>query len=154
CVEACGLLQSVQVPGVEVFVEPVREHRFVAVFRGEGLGDRVNDTDPQVTGQAPPEAGGEDETSRRAAEAGDGFVARGRGALSDRAPTNGLTLRGLAKHPKVPSMAEVYGVRAAALAVYPMYRGLARLVGMDVIDAGASLGDQVEALGRLWRDYD
>jgi 2,3-bisphosphoglycerate-independent phosphoglycerate mutase len=154
CVEMCSLLQGVKVPGVEVFVEPVREHRFVAVFRGEGLGDRVNDTDPQATGQAPLEAAGQDEPSRRTADAVNAFVAGAREALADHAPTNGLTLRGLAKHPKVPSMAEVYGVRAAALAVYPMYRGLARLVGMDVADAGSSLGDQVEALARLWRDYD
>lgn len=154
CVEMCGLLQAVKVPGVEVFVEPVREHRFVVVFRGAGLGDRVNDTDPQATGQAPLAAAGQDDPSRRTAEAVNAFVAGAREVLAEHAPTNGLTLRGLAKHPRVPSLAEITGLRAVALAVYPMYKGLARLVGMDVAEAGTSLGDQVEALASLWARYD
>src|SRR5262245_57659941 len=61
CVEMCRLLQEIRVPGVEVFVEPVREHRFVVVFRGDKLGDAVNDTDPQQTGHAPLRAKGADD---------------------------------------------------------------------------------------------
>jgi 2,3-bisphosphoglycerate-independent phosphoglycerate mutase len=147
-------LQTVRVPGVEVFVEPVREHRFVVVFRGDGLGDAVNDTDPQQTGHAPLPARGADAASQKTADAVNRFVAEANKALKDHAPTNGATLRGFARYPKIATMRELYGLRAAAIAVYPMYKGLARLVGMDVLDAGSTLNDQVETLGRVWGQYD
>src|SRR5262249_7502107 len=97
CVELCALLNEIAVPGVEVFVEPVREHRFVAVFRGAGLGDAVNDTDPQAVGVAPPPARGRDEASARTAAAVNAFVAAAARALADQGPTNMVTLRGLAR---------------------------------------------------------
>src|SRR6266850_8170273 len=75
CVAMCRLMQQIRVPGVEVFVEPVREHRFVVVFRGNNLGDAVNDTDPQATGVAPLLAAGHDEASRNTAQAVNAFVA-------------------------------------------------------------------------------
>jgi 2,3-bisphosphoglycerate-independent phosphoglycerate mutase len=154
CRDTCGLLQQIQVPGVEVFVEPVREHRFVVVFRGDGLGDAVNDTDPQQTGHAPLPAKGADPASARTAEAVNRFLAEAARVLKDQAPTNMVTLRGLARYPKIETFRDVYGLRAAAVAVYPMYKGLARLVGMDVVDAGATLDDQVQTLRRLWDQYD
>ena len=74
--------------------------------------------------------------------------------LQSDAPTNGVTLRGFARHPAIAPFREVYGLKAAALAVYPMYKGLARLVGMDVLDCGSTLGDQVATLARVWQDHD
>ncbi len=154
CQAMCGLLQQIKVPGVEVFVEPVREHRFVVVFRGNDLGEAVNDTDPQQTGHAPLPAKGADAASARTAEAVNRFVAEAGRVLKDQAPTNMVTLRGFARYPKIETFRDVYGLRAAAVAVYPMYKGLARLVGMDVVEAGATLGDQVDTLRRLWDQYD
>jgi 2,3-bisphosphoglycerate-independent phosphoglycerate mutase len=154
CIELCRRLKDIRLPGLELFVEPVREHRFVVIFRGEGLGDQVNDTDPQQTGHKPLEARGADEASERTACAANLFVAEAAKLLHDQAPTNMVTLRGFARHPKIEPFQEVYGLRAAALAVYPMYKGLARLVGMDVLDAGATLADQVSTLERVWEDYD
>jgi 2,3-bisphosphoglycerate-independent phosphoglycerate mutase len=158
CVEMCRLLQQIRVPNLEVFVEPVREHRFVVVFRsppdGEPLGDQVNDTDPQVVGQYPLQARGQDVPSQNTAQAVNRFVAEAARVLAEHAPTNMVTLRGFARHPKIESVGDIYGLKAAAIAVYPMYRGLARLVGMDVAAAGSTLGDQMETLKRLWNDYD
>jgi 2,3-bisphosphoglycerate-independent phosphoglycerate mutase len=154
CVAMCRLLQQVRIPGVEVFVEPVREHRFVVVFRGDNLGDAVNDTDPQQTGHAPLEAKGADPASENTARAVNSFVAEAARVLKGEAPTNMVTLRGFARYPKIATFQDVYGLRAAAIAVYPMYKGLARLVGMDVAEAGSTLNDQVDTLGRLWNDYD
>jgi 2,3-bisphosphoglycerate-independent phosphoglycerate mutase len=154
CVEMCRALQEVRVPGMETFVEPVREHRFVVVFRGEGLGDHVNDTDPQQLGVLPLLAGGADADSMKTAEAANAFINQAARVLNDKAPTNMVTLRGFARYPKIATMQEVYGLRAAAIAVYPMYKGLARLVGMDVIDAGATISTQMDALKRQWNDYD
>ena len=84
--------------------------------------------------------------SQKTAEAVNRFVAEAASVLKDEAPTNVVTLRGFARYPKIDTMQDIYGLRAAAIAVYPMYKGLARLVGMDVLDAGATLGDQIETL--------
>jgi 2,3-bisphosphoglycerate-independent phosphoglycerate mutase len=154
CVEMCRHLQTIEIPGLEVFVEPVREHRFVVVLRGEGLGDAVNDTDPQQVGAKPLEAKGADAASQLTAKAVNRFAAEAGRVLKSHAPTNMVTLRGFARYPKIETIQEIYGLRAAALAVYPMYKGLARLVGMDVVDAGTTLSDQVETLRRLWTSYD
>jgi 2,3-bisphosphoglycerate-independent phosphoglycerate mutase len=147
-------LRKVKVTGAELFVEPVREHRFVVVFRGDNLGDAVNDTDPQATGVPPLAAHGKDPASENTARLANEFVVGAAKVLKDDAPTNGVTLRGFARHPAIAPFKEVYGLKAAALAVYPMYKGLARLVGMDVLDCGTSLGDQVTTLTKVWADYD
>lgn len=154
CVAMCHKLQSIRIPNVQVFVEPVREHRFVLVFRGENLGDAVNDTDPQQTGHKPLEARGADPASQRTAQIVNQFVAEAAQVLHDESPTNMVTLRGFARYPKIEKMQDVYGVNPAAIAVYPMYKGLGRLVGMTVIDAGSTLADQVETLRRQWNNFD
>jgi 2,3-bisphosphoglycerate-independent phosphoglycerate mutase len=154
CVEMCRLLQGITLPHLEVFVEPVREHRFVVVFRGDNLGDGVNDTDPQAVGATPLPARGADAASQRTADAVNAFVAEAAKVLKGHAPTNMVTLRGFARYPKIDTLQDITGLKAAALAVYPMYKGLARLVGMDVVDAGSTLADQVETLRRLWKQYD
>ncbi|MCS6850630.1 MAG: 2,3-bisphosphoglycerate-independent phosphoglycerate mutase [Gemmataceae bacterium] len=154
CVAMCRKLQTIRVPGVDIFVEPVREHRFVVVFRGDQLGDAVNDTDPQQTGVPPLPARGADPPSETTAHIVNQFVAEAARVLRDDAPTNMVTLRGFARYPKIATMHEVYGVRPVAIAVYPMYKGLARLVGMTVADAGSTLADQVETLRRLWDQFD
>jgi 2,3-bisphosphoglycerate-independent phosphoglycerate mutase len=154
CVAMCKRLQEIHLPGIEVFVEPVREHRFVLVLRGDNLGDAVNDTDPQQVGAKPLQAVGADAAAQNTAKAVNQFVAEAAKVLKDQAPTNMVTLRGFARYPKIDTMQDVYGLKSACIAVYPMYRGLARLVGMEIADAGATLGDQMETLRRLWKDYD
>jgi 2,3-bisphosphoglycerate-independent phosphoglycerate mutase len=151
---AVAKLRTIKIPGVELFVEPVREHRFVVVFRGEGLGDAVNDTDPQVTGVPPLKAEGADPASRKTAEFVNQFTAQAVEVLKDQGAVNGVTLRGFARYPKIATFNEVYGLKAAAIAVYPMYKGLARLVGMDILDPGQTLQGQVETLAKMWNDYD
>jgi 2,3-bisphosphoglycerate-independent phosphoglycerate mutase len=147
-------LRTIRIPGVEVFVEPVKEHRVVLVLRGDGLGDRVNDTDPQTVGVPPLKAEGADDASRRTSAAVNTFLAAAEKVLASEAPINGATLRGFATYPKITSFLDVYGLKAAAIAVYPMYKGLARLVGMDVLDPGSSLHGQVQTLAKAWHDYD
>ena len=151
---AVAKLRTISIPGVEVFVEPVREHRFVVVFRGEGLGDAVNDTDPQAVGVPPLKADGEDAASKKTAEIVNQFVVKAVEALKDQGTVNGVTLRGFAKFPKIATFQDVYGLKAAAIAVYPMYKGLARLVGMDILDPGQTLQGQVETMKKVWNDYD
>jgi 2,3-bisphosphoglycerate-independent phosphoglycerate mutase len=147
-------LRTIKLPGVELFVEPVKEHRFVVVIRGDGLGDAVNDTDPQAVGVKPLVAEGKDEASKRTAEVVNAFVAEAVKVLASEGPTNGITLRGFARYPKIATFEQVYGLKAAAIAVYPMYKGLARLVGMDILDPGTTLQGQVDTLKKVWNDYD
>jgi len=154
CVAMCQRLHDIRLPGVEVFVEPVREHRFVVVLRGDNLGDLVNDTDPQQVGAKPLEAAGADAASQNTAKAVNQFTLEAAKVLKDQGPTNMVTLRGFARYPKIDTMQEVYGIKPVAIAVYPMYKGLARLVGMDIAEAGVTLGDQMETLRKLWNDYD
>jgi 2,3-bisphosphoglycerate-independent phosphoglycerate mutase len=132
----------------------VKEHRFVVVFRADGLGDAVNDTDPQAVGVAPLLAAGKDPASQKTAAIVNLFVTEVGKVLAGDAPTNGITMRGFARYPQIGTMEQVYGLKSAAIAVYPMYKGLARLVGMDVLDAGQTLQDQLNTLESVWEKYD
>jgi len=154
CVEMCKKMQAITIPGVEIFVEPVREHRFVIVLRGDNLGDAVNDTDPQALNVAPLHAVGEDANSQNTAKAVNQFIAEAGKILKNDAPTNMITLRGFARYPTIATMQEIYGLRSACIAVYPMYKGLARLVGMDILEAGGTLAEQIETLKKSWNSYD
>ncbi len=147
-------LREVKIPGVEVFVEPVQEHRFVVVFRGEGLGDRVADTDPQKTGVPPLEPKASDPDSQKTADVAREFVAQAGKLLAGEPKANGLTMRGFSKKPGLATYEETYGLRAAAIAVYPMYKGLAQLVGMDVVGEAKSLDEEIDVLEKAWDDYD
>lgn len=147
-------LASVRIDGVETFVMPVKEHRFVVVFRGSGLDGAVADTDPQAVGVAPLTPTATSPAAARTAEAAKAFVEQARRILANEPKANGLVLRGFAGRPALPSYHELYRLRAAAIAVYPMYKGLARLAGMTLVGAPQSLDEQVELLASTWNDYD
>ena len=152
--ELCAKLRQIELPGVETFVEPGREHRFLLVLRGEGLSEGVGDTDPGEAGRAPLEARAEDPAAEGTAKIVGEFVSAARGLLADHAPANMILLRGLARRPDWPRFPEVFGLRAVAVAQYPMYRGVATLVGMDAVDVGPSLDDLASTLEKVWADYD
>jgi 2,3-bisphosphoglycerate-independent phosphoglycerate mutase len=147
-------LQAVKIPGVETFVKPVKEHRFVVVFRGEGLDGAVADTDPQATGVAPLDPTAVGPAAQRTADIAKEFVRQSRAILADEKKANGMVLRGFAAKPQLPSYLELYGLRAAAIAVYPMYKGLAQLAGMTLVGKAQSLDEQIDELAKCWNDYD
>ena len=147
-------LRQVKIPGIEIFVEPVKEHRFVVVFRGHGLGGSVADTDPQLTGVPPLDPRANDNASERTAQVAKEFLAQAKKILAPHPKANFHTMRGFANKPTLPSYKEVYGLNAAAIAVYPMYKGLARLVGMDVVGSAQSLSEQIDTLEQVWAKYD
>jgi 2,3-bisphosphoglycerate-independent phosphoglycerate mutase len=152
--ERCEILRSIKLPGVQVFVEPVREHRFLLVLRGEGLSDRLSETDPQREGAKPLQVRALAPEAEATATLLNDFIAQAQRALAPHPPANMLTLRGLAKRPSMPSIVETCQFRAAAIAAYPMYRGLAKLVGMEVIATGATFADEVETLKQAWDTHD
>lgn len=154
CVRLVERLRQIRLPGVEILVEPVKEHRFVLVLRGSGLGGRLSETDPQLLGKPPLPVRALDEASRRTADFVNTFVDQARGRLADAAPANMVLLRGFDERPDLPRFPEVFGLRAAAIAAYPMYRGLARLVGMEVLKTGGTFADEVATLREHWASYD
>jgi 2,3-bisphosphoglycerate-independent phosphoglycerate mutase len=160
CIRLCAKLQAATedvLPGCQVFVKPVKEHRFALIIRGAGLGGALTETDPLVTGKKPLLVRDESGTPEGAHSAAliNRWVEAARAALSDEAKANSLNLRGLAKDPGLPRFSDIYGMKAAAIAVYPMYKGVARLVGMEVIDFDGDRPEhEIAALERAWNDYD
>ena len=154
CVELVDKLRPITLPGVEVFVEPVQDYRFCLVLRGKGLDGRIADTDPQK--KAPPlPATAHVPEAAHTAELFNQWIAKAREILKNEHPANAVTLRGFASHPALPRFPEVYGLRAACVAVYPMYKGVASLVGMDVIKfEGGKPEDEFKAVADNWDKYD
>lgn len=156
--ELCELLASIPLDGAEYTIQPEREHRAALVFRGPGLSDRLTDSDPQRTGLAPlPVKPSEPEPNAeavRTAEIVNRFLEQAAERLKDHHPANMLLTRGFSKLPDIPLMTELYKIRAAAIAVYPMYRGLAQAVGMDVLETGNDFASEIETLATHWADFD
>ncbi len=160
CQRITALLQEATgdcLPGYEVFVRPVKEYRFVLVVRGKNLGGQLTDTDPGAVGMQPLPVCDKSGTQegQKTADLFNQWLEVARRAIRDEPAANTLNLRGLAMDPGLPSFRDVYGLKAAAVAVYPMYRGVARLVGMEPISfTGESPSDQVQALHHHWHVYD
>lgn len=156
CEELTAKLQkSVKLTDGELFVRPVKEYRFLLVLRGgKDLSGKLADTDPQQTGRPPLEPKATsleaDKTAHLVAE----FVEQAKDVLSDQDRANGVLLRGFSQKPEWPSMAERYGLKSGAIAAYPMYRGVSRLIGMDVVETGQSVAEEFETLHQRLDDYD
>ncbi len=150
------LNENVNLDGVEVFVTHEKEHRAVVVFRGEGLSDALADTDPQRTGLEPLPVKPTDDSpeAEKSASLANAFVEQADGILEDRHPANTVLLRGFGMHPNLPPFEEVYELEAAAIASYPMYKGLARLAGMEVLKEAEGIAGEFETLQRNWDAYD
>jgi 2,3-bisphosphoglycerate-independent phosphoglycerate mutase len=154
CVKLCERLRKITVDGAEIVIEPVKEHRFVLILRGDGLSGAVSETDPQALGVPPLPARALEPAAERTAAAVNQFVERARPLLRDATPANMVLLRGFDRQPDIPLFPDTFRLRAAAVAAYPMYRGLARLVGMDVLDTGPTFADEIATLKRHWDRYD
>ena len=150
----CAALDGIQVDGMDLSVYPVRDYRFALVLRGEGLSEQVSETDPLVEGALPLEARALAPEAAATARVVNRFVAEARGVLNGRATANMLTLRGFSRLPSLPSMVDRYRLTPAAIAAYPMYRGLAGLVGMQVIPTGAAFADEIQTLRSVWSAHD
>jgi 2,3-bisphosphoglycerate-independent phosphoglycerate mutase len=154
CIELCHLLDEIKIEGVKLFVRPVKEHRFAVIFRGEGLAPGVGDSDPQQTGVAPKKVKAEQAVARRTAEIANEFIEKAKKILAGHHPANMVILRGFSHKPKLPTMSDIYKLKPAAIAVYPMYRGLAKLVGMQLLKTGTIVKEEFDALKQNYADHD
>jgi len=152
--ELTQLLRLITLPDIKVFVEPVKDYRIILVLRGEGLSGPLTETDPQRLGAAPLPVEALSPEAERAAALFNQWVSHARQILANQRPANMVTLRGLDKNPGLPSMEAMYGLRAAAVAAYPMYRGVAKLVGMEVLPTGETIEEEANTLEAHWPDYD
>lgn len=149
-----GLNARLHVEGVDVSFTHEKSHRVLVVIRGEALDPRVSDTDPQHEGVPPLAPRALDPAAARTAEFAAAVIAEARRVLADEPVANGLLLRGFDSHRDLPPFRDRTGLRAAAASVYPMYRGIARLLGFEVLGPPADLADEVELLGKYWSDFD
>jgi len=140
--------------GPEVIVEPVKEHRGILVLRGEGLRGEIQDTDPGREGVPPLEAKALIPEAKETAERVQNILSRVGKILADEPKANMVLLRGFAKHTRYPSMKERYGLNSLAIAAYPMYRGISRLVGMTVLSNVSNLEEEFKALEENFSKYD
>ena len=159
--EIVGKLKAAipEIGGVKVEIYTESEHRFVVVFRNPGtpLGANLSDVDPQDTGVQPLTAVAHDEASQKTAELVNAFVTQAEAALQGETQVNGVLFRGYSDVPHFPDFGDTYVLRAACIASYPMYKGLASLVGMDVLDVEGhedALAGKVAALRANWDKYD
>jgi 2,3-bisphosphoglycerate-independent phosphoglycerate mutase len=152
--ELCALLRQIKLPGVEVFVQTVKEYRFLLVLRSEGLSAEINDTDPQEVGERPLEPEPNSSNAEQTAGLVEEFINQARRVLADQYPANMILLRGFSKLPDWPSFEQVFRLHSAAIAAYPMYRGVAKLVGMHVLENGVDIADEFNILQKHWGEYD
>lgn len=151
----CEKLKSINIPGVEIEIKHVKEYRFAVVMRGEGLSPDLEETDPQRVGAAPLKVIAKDAAAQKAANLYNQWIEEALKILKNEPKANGLTLRGFATDPGLPTYKDLYNLRAACVAVYPMYRGVAQLVGMDLVKfSGETPSDEFKAVAEKWNDYD
>jgi 2,3-bisphosphoglycerate-independent phosphoglycerate mutase len=154
CAELCRLLNGLTIDGIKLSVLPVREHRFVIVFQGKGLSPDVSDSDPQQAGVAPKAVNALNPKADQMAVMANKFVEQAKTILTKHHPANMLLLRGFSRRPHLPTMPEIYKLKPAAIAAYPMYRGLAKLVGMQVLETGMTIAEEMTTLKENFSAYD
>jgi 2,3-bisphosphoglycerate-independent phosphoglycerate mutase len=148
------LNEGISIPDVEVLFVHEAQHRVLVVLRGPDLDPNVDDTDPQIAGVPPLAPMARVRAAGHTAEVVAELDRQARAILADQPKANALLLRGFDSHRQLPSVQERYGLRAAAIAVYPMYRGIGRLVGMDPVGPPATTHEQLVLLKEHWDDYD
>ena len=147
-------LSNITVPGVEIMVQPVQDYRFVVVIRGDGLGGDVTDTDPQRTGFAPLDPAGRSDAAQRTAHKAARFIESARDILGSRDIANMILMRGFSRRPDWPAFGDAYSLSPGAVAAYPMYRGIASLLGMNVIPTGRDFDAELDTLSDSFDDHD
>lgn len=154
CSELVNELRQIKIIGAKIFVSPIRDHRASLVIRGENLGGDISDSDPQKVGLKPKPLVGQDIGSKRTIKIANHFLLKAKKILADKKPANMILLRGFAKYRKFPAMADTYKLNPACIAAYPMYKGVARLIGMEIIEGSETLKDEINLLKENFDKHD
>jgi 2,3-bisphosphoglycerate-independent phosphoglycerate mutase len=143
-----------EIDGVKITFYPGKEHRFVVKLTAEGLDDKITDADPQKEGKPILLTQPLTAEAKKTSEIVNKLMNQIADVLKDEERMNFALIRGFSKYPKLPQFPEVYKLKAAAIATYPMYRGIAKLVGMDVIETGSTIQEEMQTLKSIWGSYD
>jgi 2,3-bisphosphoglycerate-independent phosphoglycerate mutase len=154
CEQRLALLRDIRVPGSDIELHAVQDHRFVLRLKGTDLDGDIDNTDPGIGGAKPKPAKALTPQAETTAKIVNAFVDQALDRLKGNSAANAVVLRGFSMLPDIPTFHELYGLRSAALAIYPMYKGLARTVGMDILDCGETFPDQLGTLETHWNTYD
>lgn len=152
--DLCSLLEGIKLPGAEIIVRAEKEHRGVVLFKGEGLSDKLTDSDPQKEGLPILEVKATEPHSARTASLINKFIRESISLLKSQPVANAVLLRGFACYPDLPRFDKLYKLKSLALASYPMYKGIARLLGMKVLDGCETIKDEFELLKANFRNHD
>ena len=159
CEELCALLSKKikKLGDTEVIIKAGKGHRFVVIFRGKGLEGPLTDADPHREGLPIPEVSAINKKSVKAKKAAKliaDFYAAALPVIAKKKPANGFLMRGIAHQPAIPTFEERYQLKPACLAVYPMYKGLAQLVGMTKLEGAQTISEQFETYLNEHDNYD
>jgi 2,3-bisphosphoglycerate-independent phosphoglycerate mutase len=159
CERLCGMLAAKikKIGTTEVLVVPGKEHRFVVIFRGKGLEGPLTDTDPNREGlpiSTSEPVDPKNLAQKKVAKLIADFYKAALPILAKETPANGFLMRGIAHQPEIPTFEQRYQLKPAALAVYPMYKGLAQLVGMTKIEGPGTIAEQFERYVAEYDNYD
>jgi 2,3-bisphosphoglycerate-independent phosphoglycerate mutase len=154
CIRLCQLLDGIEIDGVKAIIRPVKEHRLVVIFRGEDLSADISDSDPQQTGITTRDIIALNQEANLTADITNRFLIQAKEILADQHQANMILLRGFSKRPQFPSMADIYKLKTAAIAAYPMYRGLAKTIGMKVLQTEQEMEEELEILKQNFKQYD
>ena len=150
--ELCKLLEM-KIDDVQIITTPVKDHRFLICFRGPGLRDAVTDNDPQHENLMPTPVTAITAGAMKTANIANQFIERAKKILADKHPANMLLLRGFSRKPELLSMESIYKIKPAVVAAYPMYRGLARLVGMTNLPTGSAFADEIKTVKDHYNEF-
>lgn len=149
------MLNTIQMDGVQIHLEPIKEHRFALVLRGEGLAADLTDTDPLRDGVSPNMAAALTPAAEKTARFINQYIEKVQELLKEEDHANMVLLRGFDKLPVLPHYADLFKLRAAAIALNGMYKGVSRLVGMQVLPVeGTSIEDEFTTLEKYWEQFD
>jgi len=156
CEKLCAMLAAKikKIGDTQVIIKAGKEHRFVVVFRGKGLEGPLTDADPNREGFTIPAVkprNPKNAKQKKMAKLIADFYKAALPIIAREKPANGFLMRGIAHQPDIPLFEERYKLKPAALAVYPMYKGLSQLVGMAKIEGPQTIAEQFE---RYLTDYD
>jgi len=153
-IELCKKLDGMEIDGVKIFAMPVKEHRFSVIFRGKNLSAQLLDSDPQKEGLKPLDAVATEKSAESSAKIVNKFIEKVEQILKNEKPANMVLLRGFSKMVNLPKFQDVYKLNPACIAIYPMYKGLARLCGMEVIKDCETIESEFETLAKNFNKYD
>ena len=153
CQRLCTMLSSITIPQITLRVVPGEGHRFTIVFKGENLSSDISSNDPQATGIQPLTIVGLNKPSNPMIQVVNSFLDQARELLRNEQQANMVLLRGFSSVPNIPSMANSYQLNPAAIAAYPMYRGLAQLIGMTVLPTGITFQQEIQTLVDNYSQY-